>query len=138
MKEKNRLMNCFLVISVLIFIYLIFLLSNIEKITDYNFGSEDSYPSVEITRSVLIYIYPALCLYIISCIFFLIKKAKPRKVIYPIATIILVIFANIIGVIKNGGTFMWTIFFTFYPTIFIIVMSIVLGEKIDKKYEKME
>ena len=111
-------------------------LCNIERITDYNFWSEGNSPSVEVSKSILVYIYPALFIYIASCIFFMIKKTNPRKVMYPIAIIVLAVFGNIIGVIKFGGAFIWSIFFTFLPTIWIIVMSIELGMKIDKKYEK--
>ena len=136
MKDKNKLMNCFLIISLFIFIYIILVLCNIDRITDYNFWSEGSSPSAEVSKSIIIYIYPSLFIYIASCIFFIIKKANPRKVMYPIAIIVLAVFGNIIGVIKSGGAFIWSIFFTFLPTICIIVMSIGLGMKIDKKYEK--
>ena len=136
MKDKNKLMNCFLIISLFIFIYIILVLCNIDRITDYNFWSEGSSPSAEVSKSIIIYIYPSLFIYIASCIFFMIKKTNPRKVMYPIAIIVLAVFGNIIGVIKSGGAFIWSIFFTFLPTIWIIVMSIGLGMKIDKKYEK--
>ena len=136
-KYKNKLFfTCFILISALSVIYLILLSNNVDKITDYNFYSEGSSPSKEIQNSVLVYIYPALAVYIASCIFFLIKKAKPRKILYPIAVITFVIFVNYIGQFKSGGSWGWSVFFTFLPTIWIIAMSIEFGMKLDKKYEE--
>ena len=74
MTDKNKLMNCFLIISLFIFIYIILVLCNIDRITDYNFWSEGSSPSAEVSKSIIIYIYPSLFIYIASCIFFIIKK----------------------------------------------------------------
>ena len=138
MKEKKKLMNYFLIISALIFVYIILILSNIDKITDYSFLSEGSSPSAEVSRSVLIYMYPALFIYIASCVFFMIKKTNPRKVMYPIATSVFIIIWHVFGVLKSGGSFIWMIFLSFFPSIWLIVMSIELGMKIDKKYEEKE
>ena len=138
MREKIKLINYFLIISAIVFVYIVAVVSNIDKITDYNFMSEGSSPSAEITRSVLNYIYPALFIHIASCIFFIMKKTKPRKVMYPIATIVFIILWHVFGVFKSGGSFIWMIFFSFFPSILLIVMSIVWGMKIDEKYEEKE
>ena len=138
MREKNKLINYFLIISAIVFVYIVAIVSNIDKITDYNFLNEGASPSEEITRSALNYIYPALFIHIASCIFFIIKKTKPRKVMYPIATSIFIIIWHVFGVFKSGGSFIWMIFSTFFSSIGVIVMSIACGMKIDKKYEEKE
>ena len=138
MKDKNKLFKYFLLISIIIFIYVIYIVTNIDKIVDGYFLNEGSSPTEELKNRALGYIYPALVVHIASCIFFLVKKAKPRKVIYPIAVIVFAIILDVMGEFKYGGAWGWYMFFTFLPTIWIIAMSIEFGMKIDKKYEENE
>lgn len=132
--KKNILGFCgFLAITVLLFVYIsqVFL-PTLDIIGGYE--NESVSPTAAQSAKAMKIILPAFYVYLGAIFsFFYFKIRGLNKIVFPMCVFTLYYLFMNIGLASMGVAFIWIGVFTFIPAIGILLISIFLGWKIDKK-----
>lgn len=125
----------FLVITVLLFVYILkVFLPALSIIGGYE--NEAVSPNLEQSIKATILIVPAILIYAASTFsFFYFKIRGFNKIIFPVCVFSYYWLFIFLGVASMGSAFGWIGVFTFIPAIVVLLISIILGWIIDRKYK---
>lgn len=134
--KKNILGFCgFLAITVLLFVYIskVFL-PGLDIIGGYE--NESVSPTMEQAAKAMKLILPVFYMYIgATFAFFYFKIRGFNKIVFPICVFTFYCLFMNLGLASMGVAFIWIGVFTFIPAIVVLLISIILGWIIDRKYK---
>lgn len=134
--KKNILGFCgFLAITVLLFVYIskVFL-PGLDIIGGYE--NESVSPTAAQSAKAMKIILPAFYVYLGAIFsFFYFKIRGLNKIVFPMCVFTLYYLFMNLGLASMGVAFIWIGVFTFIPAIVVLLISIILGWIIDRKYK---
>lgn len=134
--KKNILGFCgFLAITVILFVYIskVFL-PGLDIIGGYE--NESVSPTAAQSAKAMKIIFPAFYVYLGAIFsFFYFKIRGLNKIVFPMCVFTLYYLFMNLGLASMGVTFIWIGVFTFIPAIVVLLISIILGWIIDRKYK---
>lgn len=134
--KKNILGFCgFLAITVLLFVYIskVFLPA-LDVIGGYE--NESVSPTAEQSAKAMKLILPVFYIYAGSTFaFFYFKIRGFNKIVFPICVLMFYYLFMNLGLASMGVAFIWIVVITWIPAIAVLLISIILGWKIDRKYK---
>ncbi len=133
-QKKTVLFKFFIVLSIIITVFLFpFVFELTSRFPDAYAKNEADFKeiSLETANKTAIFVWPLLIGYITLLVALIVKKTDSRKVYYPLAALVFMVFAFCLGVVYYDMIVMWYIIIYFREIIALLAASIIVGIILD-------